>query len=143
MGRESKDSVFGYDVSVSYKILVCLVQLSSAITTAISTHPTESEELQQYHRKVEGIIQRLLSSESMREEARILSALLGRNICPLLDRYKNRDEGLRKLRAAVFTDSIIVTYITEKENESNMYTLIGSWQVRYFLSVYIYIYSNT
>ena len=119
-----------FDVQKSYKLLECLVLLSSAITTAISKNPVESAELENKHEKIEKMMKRMLLSDSMDDEAKLLSALLGMNLCPLIESCEKRDALLRKLRAKVFTDSIIMTYISHRQYESHMYTLIGSWQVK-------------
>jgi len=86
------------------------------------------------------MIERLLKSKSMGNEEKIISALLGKNICPLIKNNENNDVMLRKLRGLVFTDSIVMKCIFEKENQTHMYALIGSWQVGLlkFLCIKIY-----
>ena len=127
---DEKNTLEYDDIQKSYKLLECLVLLSSAFSTAISKNHVESTELENKHKKVDKMMKRMLLSDSMDDETKLLSALLGINIRPLIESCEKRDTLLRKLRAKVFTDSIIMTYISQRQNESHMYTLIGSWQVR-------------
>ena len=97
--------------------------------------PAESVELELKHKKIEEIIERLFKTHSMRNEAKVMSMLLGKNICPLLENNDKNEVMLRKLRGMVFTDSKVMKCVCEKENESHMYKLTGSWQVVHFLLI--------
>ena len=75
--RDRKDAQY-YNVQNFYKILECLVLLSSTITISIIRKPLESAELQLKRKKIESMINRLLKFQSMGTEAKILSALPGK-----------------------------------------------------------------
>ena len=106
-----------------------MVLLSSAISNSLLRMPVESAELEVKHEKIGKFLSLLLETPSMGNEAKIISVLLGKNITSLLENNDDNEVILRKLRGMVFTDSIVMKCVCEKENESHMYKLTGSWQV--------------